>query len=275
MTPARRKRPAVEQDHPKRDAGVSRSAGSGRGPSRGFSIDDAMGEGFETARRIARASEETVKDVVDRGVDTAYMVIEEYMLRGRKAAGRHHERKNGSGTMGDGPPHDHENDWMSAYGPMAPFMAPFMAPWVASMKLWTDSMAQMMPGGPAAGRAWMEQMMATGAPWWGAGAALAPRLSYEVSSAEPAEVSATLDSTAYFAKLSVHALVPCGDIKGEAIKDVGISSASGHVCVRVTVPAGQASGRYHGQIHDEHGTRRGEVTLELKTRAGAAATAKR
>jgi len=263
MTPARRKRPTPERDSPKRGGGVPRSASAARGSSRSFSIDDAVSEGFETARRIARASEDTVKDVIDRGVDTAYMVIEEYMLRGRKAAGRHHERKNGSGTMGTQPPH--ENDWTSAFGPTSPLMAP----WIASMKLWTDAMSQMTPGS-----AWMEQMMAAGAPWWGAGAALSPRLSFEVSSADPAEISATLDPMAYFAKLSVQALVPADDTTGDAIKDVGISSASGHVCVRVTVPAGQATGRYQSEIRDEQGMRRGGVTLVLKTPAGAAPTAK-
>lgn len=285
MTPARRKRPAPERDHPKRGDGTTRSAGA-KGGRTAFSIDAAVGEGIDvarrfartgeatveegldTARRIARESEAAVKGVVERGVDTAYMVIEEYMLRGRKAAGRHHERKNGSETMADKQPNG--NDWMAAMGPMAPLMGPFMA----TMKMWTDTMAQMAPGGPAAGRAWMEQMMAMGAPWWGAGAPLAPRLSYEVSSAAPAEVSATIDPMGYFAKLTIDALKPAGDSKHAPIKDVGITAASGHVCVRVSVPDGQPTGRYTGLVNDDTGARRGEVTLELKARAGAAAAPK-
>ena len=79
---------------------------------------------------------------------------------------------------------------------------------MATMKMWTDTMSQMAVGGPTASRAWLDQMMAMGAPWWGAGASLAPRVSYEVSSTAPAEVSATLDPMAYFTTLSVEALKP-------------------------------------------------------------------
>ena len=152
MTPARRKRPAPVRDHPKRGDGSTRSAGAGKGGRTAFSIDAAVGEGIDaarrfartgeatveegldTARRLARESEATVKGVVERGVDTAYMVIEEYMLRGRKAAGRHHEKKNGSAPVADKQPYG--NDWMAAMGPMAPLMGPFMA----SMKMWTGSL---------------------------------------------------------------------------------------------------------------------------------------
>lgn len=275
MSPPRRKRPEPTRTQPHRGRGAARSSRSG------LSLDATIDEGLEAARRLARAtettveegidaarrvardSEATVKDVVERGVDTAYLVIEEYMLRGRRAAGRHHERrKNGSGDMDD--TKGTQQDWTAGFGPMPPLMAPMLA----TMKLWTDAVQQFVPGGSAAGRAWMEQMMALGAPWWGAGAALAPHLAFEVTSTVPAEVSATLDPMAYFGPLSVGDVVSAGDATAPPITGVGITSASGHVIVRVAVPATQPQGRYTAAIQDESGARRGELVVEVKPSAG-------
>jgi hypothetical protein len=275
MTPSRKKRTPPRRDRPNRGGGTKAVASSGRRRNGAGPIDLAVDvarklgkvsgatvkEGLETARRIARSSETTVLGAVERGVDTAYMVIEEYMLRGRRAAGRYHERKNGGDTMGD---EQRGADWSSMFSPSW-----FMAPWMATMRMWTDAMSQMVPGGPAASRAWMDQMMTMAAPWWGAGAALAPRLSFEVMSANPAEVSATIDPLAYFTPLTVGAMKSTAQPDGPSISDVSITSSAGHVCVHVTVPDGLPKGTYSAQVNDESGIRRGQVTLELKAPAGA------
>ncbi len=279
MTPPRRKRPVPPRDHPNRGNGMTGRPGPYAGNNGGAPLGDpaelalriakaaesTVVGGIRTARKIVETSETTVFDAVERGVETAYTVIEEYMSRGRLAAGRHHQRHNGSSPMADKPPYT--GGGASPFGPMGPFMEP----WIATARMWAEAMSQLAPGGAAGGRNWMDQMMAAAPPWWGPAGALAPRLSYEVSSALPAEISATLDPAAYFGRLTVGALTPAGDATYPPIIDVGITSASGHVCVRVAVPDGQPTGDYSAQIQDDAGAKRGQVDLKLKTPAGAPA----
>ena len=51
-------------------------------------VDATLGEGLRTAQRLAAVSDAAVQGAVECGVRTAYTVIDEYMRRGREAAGR-------------------------------------------------------------------------------------------------------------------------------------------------------------------------------------------
>src|SRR5437879_799582 len=87
--------------------------------------------------------------LLERGVETAYMVVEEYLLRGRQAAGRRSNSANSANGDGHGRPdmsndkpgnsHPNSNQW----GQLPPMMMPFMQ----MMRMWTDGMSQLVPGG--------------------------------------------------------------------------------------------------------------------------------
>ena len=242
------------------------SPGVSRG---GYTVGAMVDESVRTAMRAVEAADATVRGAVERGVDTAYMVIEEYMLRGRQAAGRNHQRRNGGKDMND----DRQNGGGfggNGFG-AGPWSAinPLMAPWMQMMRMWTDSMAALMPGGTgAAATDWMNQFIPGAAAW----SAARPAVAVHVTSENPVEVSASVDAGAEYATLSVAALQHSSG-NGTSITGITAECTPSRIRLVVDVPKGQATGHYSGHIIDSSGANRGLVQLEVHPRRGGDAPA--
>jgi hypothetical protein len=191
-----------------------------------------------------------MQGAVERGVDTAYMVIEEYMRRGQEAASRFRQR-NGRPNM-----NDEQQRFGGAFANPSGPIAPLMAPWIQVMRVWTDAMAAFAAGGgPAVDL--MNRVLA--------GFALArPKISVEVSSQYPTEVTVALDPGAELAKLTVDPLSNPDDRDAPALTGTQIECVQDVILFRLTVPNDQPSGRYCGTIKDSAGLRRGELVAQVK-----------
>ncbi|MDB4888494.1 MAG: hypothetical protein JWL61_349 [Gemmatimonadetes bacterium] len=256
-------------------------AGSGRANESGLTVGAIVDESVKTALRAVESADATVRGAVERGVDTAYMVIEEYMLRGRQAAGRNHQRRNGRHEMND-ERHGGSNSSNGGFG-AGPWgaMNP-MAAWMQMMRMWTESMSSLIPGANGLATDWMTQFM-PGAAMWGGSSARAS-IAVHVSSPYPVEVKADLDGGAEYSMLTAEPLRMRSD--EDATLAVTLRSTPGLVRIAVTVPDGQAGGRYTGAMNDASGAKRGEITVDIesaavrsrpaaKKRAGKRSSAKR
>src|SRR6185436_16198621 len=110
-------------------------------------------QGFRTARLMARVADATVKGAVERGVDTAYAVIDEYMTRGRNAADRRSQSTDGRNGMSQDP------QFSTPWGPGSDLLAP----WWQMMRIWAEGMAAFMPGGAGPATAWANAFVPGGA----------------------------------------------------------------------------------------------------------------
>jgi hypothetical protein len=268
---SRRKRVPPERSGPIRNPVVPASAGTDDAPRATRSAAAAPGapfgavvdEGRRTAERLAEISNTAVRGAMECGVQTAYTVIDEYMARGREAAGRYHNRPNGRGPMND----DRQNygGWSTAWGPMSPFLAP----WTNAMRMWTDALTTFAPGaGP-------QQGWSTGAPDYGAHAtpggaapftgAATPRVSVKVSSRSPAEVTLNVAPFADRMTLVAGPLQKTdGSLGALPLTGVSITCEPGHVRVSVTVITDQPPGRYSGVILNAIGNDVvGTLTVEI------------
>jgi hypothetical protein len=256
------KRQEPERTGPIRNPAVSasreRATNSNGAGGAGFNIGAAVDESLKTARRIVETSNATIQGAVERGVETAYMVIEEYMLRGQRAAGRHKDRSNGEQPMNDKPP------FGGGPGPFGPF-TPMMAPWVQMMRLWTDTMWAFT--GQTGGADWMNQFMPGMAAW--TGGANRCVVSVQVSSQQPAEVTVDLQPGADNLNLTAAPLIHSEDQDVPPLLGTAISCESGHVRVRVTVPNDQPPGSYAGALQDAAGFKRGELRVEIESAKSA------
>ena len=156
-------------------------------------------------------------------------------------------------------------NYSTMWGPMAPMVGP----WFQLMRAWTDNMSPFMPGGNGMTADWMNQFMPMMA-MFGAGSAARAKVSVRVSSQNPVEVTAHIDSVAEGVRLTAEPLKHSSG-HGPSLNGIRIEHRSGHVQVRLTVPHDQAGGRYTGAVHDESGNRRGEITVEIDAPPGAAA----
>jgi hypothetical protein len=180
---------------------------------------------------------------VECGVQTAYTVIDEYMRRGREAAGRYREHPNWRDNMNDNR-YNYSNPY-TAWGPMGPFIAP----WMQAMQAWACAMSAFVPGAAPQGS-------------WGQ-CATSPKVSVRVTAQNPTEVSAWIDPGADGMELTADPLKISGDTVAPLLGPVPIKCECGHVRVSVTVPKGQPAGRYSGAIRDKDGCRRGELTVDI------------
>src|SRR5262249_16748198 len=123
----------ITRDEPER-TGPNRNNGSAtRGPA--SAMGAVFDEGMATAVRMAESAGATMQDAVERGVDTAYTVIEDYMRRGQQAAGRYRDRTQGERAMNG-------DNYSNGYGPMGAMMEP----WMQAMRMWTQTMSAFVPG---------------------------------------------------------------------------------------------------------------------------------
>ena len=230
-----------------------------------LSVGGIVDESVKTAMRAVEAADATVRGAVERGVDTAYMVIEEYMLRGRQAAGRNHERRNGRHEMND-ERQGGSNSSNGAFGGPWAAMNPMIAPMMQMMRMWTESMSSLMPGANGIASEWMNQFM-PGAAMWGGMAPARASVATHVSSPYPVEVKADLDSGAEYSMLTAEPLKLAG---GDASLAVTLKCSPSLVKIGVTVSAGQAGGRYCGAVKDASGVKRGEITVDVDAPAAKA-----
>lgn len=237
-----------------------------RSSAGGYTVGTVVDGGLDAAMRAVEAADATIRGTVERSVETAYQVIEEYMLRGRQAAGRHHETRNGRDRMSDDTSNGHgQRPGGIGFDPMQP--------WMQMMRLWTDTMTTMMPAAAAMMPTnLMSQFMPGAAPF--ANAYQRAKLSVSVTSENPVEVSVDLDPGAEYASLTVDPLARA-ESGAPKIASTSVACDAGRVTLRVTVPKDQPSGRYTGAVLDATGTRRGEVTVVVTERAGAPPRAKR
>jgi hypothetical protein len=143
-------------------------------------------------------------------------------------------------------------------------MNPMIAPWMQMMRLWTDSMSSLMPGANGLAADWMSQFMPGAAMWTGASVPRAS-IAVQVSSPYPVEVRADFDTGADYSILSAEPLRMTSD--EDATLAVTLKCSPGLVRISITVPSGQAGGRYTGAVTDASGVKRGEITVDVESMA--------
>jgi hypothetical protein len=192
---------------------------------------------------------------VERGVETAYAVIEEYMLRGRQAAGGYHERTGetdmnrnqfGGGQWGGG-------QWGG--GQWGGMNNPMMNPWMNMMSLWAQTMGAFMQQGQAGGD-WSSCAPAGCAP-----PGSPAHVSIQVTSAQPAEVAVDLQPGADMMTLTADPLTLTADVA--PITTTAFDCHPGHVRFRIVVPPTQPTGVYTGVVRDSARLERGRVVVTI------------
>jgi hypothetical protein len=244
----------IKRDVPPRAAPVrNRATGARGGGTRaaddGFTVGTVVDEGIRTAFRTVQANDATIRGAVERGVDTAYTVIEEYMLRGRQAAGRHHERKNGSSDMGDDRNY-RRNGWTSGGD-----YPPLLEPWMQMMRMWTDSMAAFMPGPAGFPNPFAPRGSSSGAK---------ATVSVQVASRQPAEVVVDIDPGYERATLTAEPLLHVERALGARIVDFTVECRDGHVRVHLSAADNQPGGTYEADLRGTDGVRRGTVRVDIQ-----------
>jgi hypothetical protein len=237
---------------PIRNAMTGAPADDARSNGARFTLGAVVDQGLRAAQQLTETADATVKGAVERGVETAYMVIEEYMLRGQEAASQYRQRTER--------PHMNDeqqrfNAW-NAPGPMGPLMAPWMS-WMQLMRLWADAMAAFGAGGGPAADFWMRLMS-------GSSGGLRPKTAVEVSSESPTELMVAVDLGAECSKLTAEPLGHATDKDVPPLAGVSIETSPEVIRVRLSVPNDQPGGQYRGALKDERGMKRGELVATVK-----------
>ncbi|MGP1676451.1 MAG: hypothetical protein ACTS6J_04760 [Burkholderiales bacterium] len=192
-----------------------------------------------------------MRRTVERGVDTAYMVIEEYMLHGREAAGRHRGRRRAQGSDATGHGQQGESSYTAAWNALAPLAAPLI-----------QILRQLVGGAAASGAGiatdWLNQLM-SGQQRSGSN----PVVAVQVSSRVQTEVTVNLQPGADSQNLKADPLVHTERRDAPPLVSIALESRAGQVRVRLTVPNDQPAGTYIGALHDVTGAKRGELRVEI------------
>lgn len=223
---------------------------------------------------------------VERGVDTAYTVIDAYLLRGRQAAQRASAAapemagllsgQGGLGGLGAG---------LAAGAPWGSTASSVAAPWLQLLRAWADALATL---GPLAGRvgaglgdALPPGFMAAGgaAPAaFGASpataaapAAAAPmaatgpraKVTIELVSHRSAEVAVSLEPGADLAALQADWLTPAAGPAAGAPGSLALYSEPGHVHLRLTLTEPPPPGRHEARLTDPQGQAWGSVVVSI------------
>lgn len=249
---APRSKARVKRETPSREGPLRQGAAAAAmfGESVTRRMEELVGGGLKTARLVVEAAAEPVLGAAERGVHTAYTVLDEYLARGKEAAKRYEMPTPGSPTMSD----QRQNGMWNAFGPMGPMMAQAAGPWMQVARMWSDSMSQFVPGGQQAVSQWMA--MWPGMP--GASSAGA-RTAVRIASARPATVQVSLSPDAEYMTLASSLTSSAGGTLG----GVTITTKEGQVLISVTVADSQAPGLYRGSIVDGGGNPRGELTVDI------------
>jgi hypothetical protein len=239
-----------ERSGPIRQAGMGRPSASPARAADPVTPSSVVEQGLETARMMARVADATVKGVVERGVDTAYTVIDEYMARGRNAAGRQGQWTDGRNGMSQDP--QFSTPWGSS--------SDLMAPWWQMMRMWAEGMAAFVPGGPAT--AWLNAFVPGGTGWAGS-PSQAPRVEVRVSSKRTAVVTVSLHPGADSMQLTAEPPAATGNAKKPSPLGLTFESFPGLVRVSVTVPDDQPADSFTFTIRDRDHNQRGELRVDV------------
>ena len=248
-TPKRQKREVPSRSAPIRNKLFPPPLVDGHSDAR-FTAGAAAGKTIKTARRAVKSADEKMRRTVERGVDTAYMVIEEYMRHGRQAAGRQHEQR--AADWGATKLNGHQNASIAAgWKALAPLAAPLM------------QVLRQLTGGAAASGAsiatdWINQLVSGQA-----SNAAQPAIAVQVSAQAQTEVTVKLQPGADSHGLRAEPLVHTDRKDAPPLVSIGLESKAGQVRVRLTVPNDQPAGSYVGALRDTSGTERGELRVEI------------
>jgi hypothetical protein len=262
-------RPVPEREKPQRNG----TAANFPGGEMARRVEHLVQEGFRTAQHAFEAATDPVLGVAERGVHTAYAVIDDYLARGRAAAERQKPHMNGRNSMnGNGYDGNGTQGW-GPWGPMnnpftapftsqmtPPFMTPLMAPWVQMMRMWGEAMSAFVPGGAQA----MNQMMGA---WGGVMGVGGTHCAVSVASRMPTRVIVHVEPGTRLETLRAEELRPGAGTAGLAFAGASLSTQDGRLTADIRVPADQPPGTYVAQIVDEGRYGRGTITVELHATA--------
>lgn len=265
-------------------------------------LNGAVRQGLDSSHAMGQAVEVGVQGYVERGVNTAYQVIAEYMQRGQEAA----QRLSPLGAQPTGPQIavDAANAWaQNLAGPLGQTATSLAGPWMQLVRAWVDGVSTLAPmagqvasqvagqvgelnrvgvlnsfkgAGPAApAPARVTSTSASAAPASATATAPAPagpraKVTLEFMSGQPTGVSVSLDPGADLAALQAH----WGASQGECAAGPGevvLYSAPGHVHVRLTLASAPTPGRHVATLRDSHGQCWGEMTVVIAEPAAAGA----
>jgi len=249
----------ITRNQPKRAGPIRNFAGAPPRPNDGVGLATAVGTGFEAGQTALSVTGDVARGVVDAGVQTAYMVYEEYINRGREAAQRYRARRGDMCQSDWNQPG--QDPWAQAWGPMAPMVAP----WTQMMRLWAQSMSMWVPGAGEMASQWMSP----GA-WTGNGSSHPPRVTVSVTSDDPTEVTAELKPGSAGLRLSAEALkrdTATSDAPTIAGVTVDCLAIENRVRVAVVVPKDQPEGSYRGAVRDQFGNEQGHVVVRIQKSA--------
>ena len=226
-----------------------------------FSASTVAGETAKRVKSSFKSADEAMRRTVERGVDTAYKVIDEYMLHGRQAAGRHHGRRGAQGSDATGDGQQAWNNYSAAWKALTPLAAPLI------------QILRQLAGGAAASGAgiasdWLNQLM-PGQQRNGSNTVVA----VQVSSRAQTEVTVDLQPGADSQNLKADPLVHTERRDAPPLVSIALESRAGQIRVRVTVPNDQPAGTYVGALHDVTGVKRGELRVAIAAAPWRAAQA--
>lgn len=252
----------------------------GSGQSLGSGLGAAVRHGLDTGQALGEAAQTTAQGFVERGVHTAYQVIEEYMRRGQDAAQHLSPFRPGpgTGTASPGFAADAAGAWaQNLVGPLGQTASSIAVPWMQLVRAWTDGLSHLAPLARQAGVP-PGAFGATGAPGMATGeaapapvaapvaaaAAAGPRakVTLEWMSVQPAEVAVSLEPGADLAALRAE-WSAAGDPVAASPASVVLYCVPGHVHVRLTLSDPPLAGRHVAALVDNHGQTWGSVSVAI------------
>ncbi len=282
------RRPAPHRQAPERrpPLGLPPSMGAALNGALGAALGSGMGaavrQSLDTSRAMSGAAEATMQGFVERGVNTAYQVIDEYMRRGQEAAQRFSPPGFGSAGPGYANPGfaaDAAGAWaQNLAGPLGQAASSMAVPWVLLLRAWADSLAPMAPmagqaaGWPSAPGAPAGATEAASAATSAAPSAASPaapasatgpraKITVECVARQPAEMAVSLEPGADLAAL--HAKWSCEGAGAAGPGDVVVYSEPGHVHVRLALCEQSAPGRHVAALVDGQGQEWGSLSVRI------------
>jgi hypothetical protein len=216
---------------------------------------NGLEHGIKTAGLLARAAETAARGVVEQGVDTAYAVIDEYMTRGRNAAGRYGMSRQYAGQRSQ---------------------ASFGTPGMQLMRMWADWVALFMPG--ASINPWGNQCApacppdpcrpdpccpdpCAPDPCADPCAPRTAKVEVKISSEARTNVVVDLHSGADRHRRLTASSV--GEHRSSSIK-VDLSVDPGEICVEIKVPHDHIPGKFKFDVHDKDDCKRGHLWVQVE-----------
>lgn len=200
-----------------------------------------------------------MNDALERGVRTAYTVIDEYMRRGYEDARKQRTSESSSGeNMSQSKNNPYPNNpWVSFGMPMNM--------WMNAMRAWSEAWMTMMPNmmPPGMMPPWMMPGFPGAAMGYGASPATAGyRINVSSSSAAAVSASLNLMPGADCRGLRLGVLRP---EQGQATPPIASISpdSQGTLSISINVPAKQEAGRFFADVLSPDGALTGRFSLDI------------